>query len=246
LEDKKQEIRDIGGTLRAFLEGFFGSQQAGERETLGALKNPSEHIVFGPEARKARLYTEIFVAGNKYVFEAGGSRFCSTNSSEFRADRGTLVYNLTCSVTYFAADDTPLGPIRIVQDPRIENRGWIYLRRNKEGHYELPGLSFFNQHLIFHVGDRFFYYPRAWQVVSAILDWPPEYHQYHHLEEDTPIFDFITGEPNVARKGVSTISIEGRFTPDEERRVLEANERELEIIRKLPAHKMSPEDLTSP
>jgi hypothetical protein len=245
MSDIDDRLREFGGGLRSILEGFLGTSRDDVSEkTLSDLFDPSSHITFGPETRRARLFTEFTVGGQQFSFEALGKRGCSTNSVEFRVQRGTQVYNLTCSSTFFAADNTPLGPVRIVQDPRIVNRGWIFLRRNRKGQFVLPGLSFFNQHLIFHVGDRFLYYPRAWQVVSAITEWPPEFFQYHHLEEDTPVFDFITKEPNVARKGISTISIEDKLTPEEEKRMQLEEERELAIIRELPASKMSPEDLT--
>jgi hypothetical protein len=202
------------------------------------------HIKFGPETRSARLYTELSVNGQKITIDAVGARGCGVNSLNFQEARGTLIFNLACDLTYFAADDTPVGPVRIFQDPRIENKGWIFLRRNHKGEFELPALSFFNQHLIFRVGENYFYYPRAWQVVSAITAWPPEYHQYHHLEEDTPIFDFLTGTPNVARKGISTISIEGRLAPEEEKRIRDEVAKEIELVNRLPASKMTPENLT--
>ena len=165
-------------------------------------------VTFGPETRSARLYTEIIVDGKRFSFEAAGAGGCSVNSLNLNNSRGSLVYNLACDLTYFHSSDTPLGEVTIIDDPRRPILGSIILRRNQEGQFELPGLSFFNQYLIFHIGDKFFYYPSPWQVISALLAWPPEYHQYHHLEEDTPIFDFNTRTPNVARKGISTISIE--------------------------------------
>jgi hypothetical protein len=243
MAEKDTQLREIGGNFREFLQGFFGAPAKSEEELLAKTRSP-DNITFGQETRKARLYTEITVDGKKFDFEAAGARSCSAQPGAFRQGRDTVVFNLTCALTYFATDDTPLGPVRIVQDPRIVNRGWIYLRRNKNNQFELPALNVFNQHLIFHVGDRYFYYPRAWQVQSAISAWPPEYHQYHHLEEDTPIFDFITREPNVARKGISTISIEGRLTPEEEQQIWADHNREVELIKQLPASKMSPENLT--
>lgn len=240
MSETEVRIRELT-LLQGILEAVRGRESV--EEILAATKDPGQ-IKFGPEIRSARLYTEISVNDKKFSFDAVGARGCGVTGSEVVNARGTLVFNLTCDLTYFAADDTPLGPIRIVQDPRIQTKGWIHLRRNQEGKYELPGLSYFNQHLIFHIGDRFFYYPRAWQVVSAITTWPPEYHQYHHLEPDTPIFDFLTGEPNVARKGISTISIEGSLTADEEKRVRTEYEKEIEVINALPASKMGPENLT--
>ncbi|MHB8464790.1 MAG: hypothetical protein ACYDH6_24640 [Acidimicrobiales bacterium] len=214
-----------------------------QRDVLRLVNNP-ERITFGPETRRARLFTEIIVDGETFNIEAVGKRGCSTNTVAFDEARTTVTYGLECSATYFGAENSPLGPIHIVQDPRIVNRGWILLKRNAEGEFDLPALSFFNQHLIFHVGDRWYFYPAAWQVVSAITQWPPEGHQYHHLEPDTPIFDFVTREPNVARKGISTIWIEGPLEEDENRRYDELIARELKLIDELPASKMSPEDLT--
>lgn len=243
MSEKDTPLREIGSNFRDFLQGFFGETRKSEEELLAGARSQS-NIKFGPEIRRAKLYTEFTFGGKQIGFEAAGARGCAVESSAFQKGRETLVYNLSCSLTYFAAEDTPVGPVRIIQDPRIENKGWIYLRRNQNGDFELPALSFFHQHLIFHVGDRFFYYPRAWQVEAAITKWPPEYHQYHHLEEDTPIFDFVTREPNVARKGISTISIEGRLSPEEEKQIWERHDREVALIQRLPASKMSPEDLT--
>jgi hypothetical protein len=105
-------------------------------------------------------------------------------------------------------------------------------------------LSYFNQHLVFHVGENYLYYPRAWQVVSSISQWPPEYHQYHHLEERTPVFDLLTRRPNVAVKGVSTISILGPLASAEEARIQKACKEEIEKFNKLPSTMLSPLDLT--
>lgn len=245
MSDLKDPLREFGSNFRAVLEGLLGERSGAEKgqEILSAARDP-RNIRFGPEIRRARLFTEITVGGKTFDIEAAGARSCSTKNLSFSRERTTNVFGLTCDLTFFAADNTPLGPVRIIQDPRIETKGWIILRRNEKGEFELPGLSFFNQHLIFHVGDKFFYYPRAWQVVSAITAWPPEFHQYHHLEDDTPIFDFLTKQPNVARKGVSTISIEGPLTADEERQIREEHAREIETVKALPASKMKPEDLT--
>ena len=166
------------------------------------------------------------------------------NSSELDDRRSTLAYNLSCSLTWFEAEHNELGPVRIFQDPRIENKGWIYVRRARDGQYETPALSYFNQHLVFHIGEDYFYYPRAWQVVASITQWPPEYHQYHHLEDRTPVFDLLTRRPNVAIKGVSTISILGPLKPDEETRIQVACRTEIERFQSLPSTMMSPLDLT--
>jgi hypothetical protein len=209
------------------------------------LQRPANAAVkFGPEARSAQLYTEFTIGGARHVIVAYGARSCQPTNVGFAEAQGTEVYSLECDLTYFGIDDSPLGPIRIFQDPRIANLGWIYLRRDQNNNYVFPALSYFNQHLIFHIGGRYFYYPRAWQVVSAITQWPPEYNQYHHLEKDTPVFDLITRQPNVARKGVSTISINGPLAPDEETRIRSIVADEIQAFNNLPASKMSPENLT--
>jgi hypothetical protein len=194
--------------------------------------------------RKAHLFTEIKVDGKSIGIDAVGVRGCTPEDVVYERSRETAVVNLSCSLTYFHNANTELGPVTVVQDPRIENRGYIYLRRGQKNDFGLPGLSLFNQHLIFHVGDRFFYYPRAWQVVSALTAWPPEGHQYHHLEPDTPIFDFVTGEPNAARKGVSVIDIEGPLDDAEAKRLRAAMEKEHRLIMDLPGSKMAPEKAT--
>jgi hypothetical protein len=203
-----------------------------------------KNISLGPETRAAELYTEFEIGGRQFSFTALGARGCAVQSAEIDRTRTTLKYNLQCSLTWFETEHKELGPVRIFQDPRIENKGWIYARRNREGGYDTPALSYFNQHLVFHVGEKYLYYPRAWQVVSAITQWPPEYHQYHHLEERTPVFDLLTRRPNVAVKGVSTISILGPLASGEEARIQEACKAEIEKFQQLPATKLSPLDLT--
>jgi hypothetical protein len=201
-------------------------------------------VPFGPETREAELYTQFQIGGKHFDFSAFGARGCSALSSEVDQARGTLQVNLECSLTWFETDHKVLGPIRIFQDPRITNKGWILARRDKDGQYVVPALSYFNQHLIFHIGDEYLYYPRAWQVVSAIDVWPPEFYQYHHLEDKTPVFDLITKKPNVAVKGISTISIKGKLDPAREADIRARCDAEIERFNKLPASKMSPENLT--
>lgn len=236
----------LGAVAAGALPSIALAQEAKEKRTIHldrSIRDPGL-IKLQPEIRLAKLYTEITVAGKKHDFVALGARSCTpTSFSGFDKQRGTIGYELACDLTYFAADDTSLGPVRIVQDPRIETKGRILFRRGPKGEFGFPALNYFNQHLIFHVGDQFFYYPRVWRVVSSITQWPPEYHQYHHLDEDTPIFDFLTGAPNVARKGVSTISIEGRPSPEQEKRIRSEFAREIALINKLPASKMAPADL---
>jgi hypothetical protein len=203
-----------------------------------------KNIKFGPEIRTAELYTEFEIGGKQFNFKALGARSCAVQSSEIDQQRTTLKYNLACDLTWFEAEHKELGPVRIFQDPRIENKGWIYARRNKEGTFETPALSYFNQHLVFHVGEHYLYYPRAWQVVSSITQWPPEYHQYHHLEDRTPVFDLLTRRPNVAVKGISTISILGPLAAGEEARIKKACNEEIEKFKHLPSTMMSPLDLT--
>ncbi len=203
-----------------------------------------KNVQIGQEIRRAELYSEVFIGGKKFSFNAKGARSCATIQLDFNKARGTEIFSLQCDLTYFAAEHPELGTIKIIQDPRITTKGWIVLRRNEDQEYQLPGLSFFNQHLVFHIGDNFYYYPAAWQVVSAILAWPPEFHQYHHLEEDTPIFDFITGEPNVARKGISTISIQDQLSDEEEKAIRDDFAREVALINSLPTSKLSPIDKT--
>ena len=201
-------------------------------------------IPFGPQISRAELYTELNIGGRDFNFRAAGARSCAVESSSVVENRTTLVFNLTCDLTYFGVEHPDLGSIHVFQDPRIVNKGWIHARRNAKGEFETPALSYFNQHLIFHVGDNYLYYPRAWQVVSAISVWPPEHHQYHHLEDKTPIFDLLTRKPNVAVKGVSTISIFSKLPPDEEKQIRDLCAKEIEQFEKLPASKLAPEDLT--
>lgn len=195
----------------------------------------------GREIRKASLYTEFTIQGQTFVVQAAGARSCDPTDLVFSQARNTIVYNLTCDLTFFHTDNSPVGPVTIIDDPRRQIVGSILLTRSREGNFDLPGLSYFDQFLIFHVGDRFFYYPSPWQVVSALTAWPPEYHQYHHLEDDTPIFDFNTREPNVARKGISTISIEGPLTDKEERSIRDAHAAEVKVIQAQPGYKIPPE-----
>ena len=70
------------------------------------------------------------------------------------------------------------------------------------------------------------------------------YHQYHHLEEDTPIFDYITGTPNVARKGISTIDILDRLTKKEEEQIRYEYAQEVELVNNLPQNRMTPSEFT--
>jgi hypothetical protein len=203
-----------------------------------------KRVAFGPETREAELFTQFTIGGRELSLTAAGARGCSVEASQFDAARGTQRFDLTCSLTWFEAEDAVLGPVRIFQDPRIVNRGTILARRTAEGAFETPALSYFNQHLIFHVGELYLYYPRAWQVVSSITQWPPEFHQYHHLEDKTPVFNSVTRAPNVAVKGISTISIKGQLTPDRLDQIRESLAVELDRFDQLPASKMSPEDLT--
>ena len=208
-------------------------------------KSPIKQIQYGPEARKAQLYTEFEIQGKQFSFTSPvGSRSCTVVRSSQVKSRGTLVFTLACDLTWFEGEHKELGPVRIFQDPRIENTGWIFARRDKAGKAIGPFLSYFNQHLIFHIGNNWLYYPRAWQVVSSITSWPPEYHQYHHLEDRTPVFDLITRTPNVATKGISTISILGKLTPAEDKRIRERCKAEIDEFNRLPASKMAPERLT--
>lgn len=203
-------------------------------------------IPLGQEIRAARLYTEFTVGGRTISIEARGARSCSPNAAVLDGSRSTLAYELTCDLTYFHAAESPVGPVTVIDDPRREIVGRILLRRNREGRFNLPGLNYFNQYLIFHVGEHFFYYPSPWQVVSPLTAWPPEYHQYHHLEDDTPIFDFNTREPNVARKGVSTISIEGPLSEKEEHEIRRRHAEEVEVIRRQPGYRVPPEEFLNP
>jgi hypothetical protein len=203
-----------------------------------------KEIPFGPEARAAELYTEFEVGARQFSITALGKRACSVDSASFDERHGTLAYKLNCTTTWFETEHKELGPVRIFQDPRIEEPGWIYARRNRDGSYVTPFLSVFNQHLIFHVGDNYFYYPRHWQVVASITHWPPEYHQYHHLEDKTPVFDLLTRRPNVAVKGVSTVTILGQLSKEEDARIEAACKAEIEKFNELPGTKMTPEDLT--
>ncbi len=205
---------------------------------------PLAKFALGPEVRAAQLYTEFTIGGKDFTVEAAGARSCSAQQFRFERARGTGVYSLVCDLTYFAADHRELGPVRVFQDPRIENYGWIYVRRNKRGDFEAPALSYFNQYLVFHVGEDYFYYPRAWQVVSAINQWPPEYYQYHHLEPRTPVFDLLTREPNVATKGISTISIQGKVPARDLKRIRAELEEEIAKFNELPSSKLHPERLT--
>lgn len=204
------------------------------------------NVGFGSEIRHAELYTEIYVGDQKFDFVSTlGARSCSTNALTLDQARGSLVYSLACDLTYFHVKDSPLGPITIIDDPRREITGSIILRRTGRKDFQLPGLSYFNQYLIFHVGDSFFYYPSPWQVVSAITEWPPEGHQYHHLEDNTPIFDFNTRQPNVARKGISTIKILHTPSSDQEAEIREAHAREVEIVKQQPGYRVPPEEFLS-
>ncbi len=206
---------------------------------------PLANFSVEPEIRAAELYTEFTIGGRDFNFKSKvGARSCSAQAVGFEEARGTLTYELACDLTFFATEHPDLGPVRIFQDPRIENRGWIYARRNQDGTFEAPALSYFNQYLIFHLGEDYFYYPRAWQVVSSITQWPPEYHQYHHLETRTPVFDLITREPNVAVKGVSTISILGELDQEQIREIRAAHDEEIAKFKELPASKLAPENLT--
>lgn len=206
---------------------------------------PLPKFQLGPEVRAAQLYTEFTIGGKGFTFDStAGARGCAVRSFEFDKARGTGVYSLACDLTYFAGEHPQLGRVRVFQDPRIENLGWIYVRRNRSGEYQAPALSYFNQYLIFHVGEDYFYYPRAWQVVSAITQWPPEYHQYHHLEPSTPVFDLLTREPNVATKGVSTISILGKVPAANLRRIRADLDEEIARFNALPSSKLRPERLT--
>jgi hypothetical protein len=204
-----------------------------QSESLEGIVSPDvqRSISLEPEVRRAHLFTEFTIDGNRIAVEALGARGCQVDTVSVRDQQGTVVYGLRCSLTYFAADDTPVGPVRIVQDPRIDEPGYIYLRRSERGDFVFPALSYFNQH-------------RAWQVVSSITQWPPEYHQYHHLEPDTPVFDLLSGEPNVARKGVSTVSIQGPLDPEEEKAIWADFRREQELILSLPGTIMAPQPLT--
>ncbi len=204
------------------------------------LSNISEE----PEIRAAELNSQFEIGGHWFDVHAVGARGCQVTSREVDDVRQTLKYNLECSVTWFEADHKELGPIRIFQDPRIVNKGWILARKSRDDSYTIPALSYFNQHLIFHIGEDYLYYPRAWQVTSAITAWPPEYHQYHHLEDRTPVFDLLSRKPNVATKGISTISILGKLDSGTEERYRESLAKELDQFNKLPASKMTPEDLT--
>lgn len=203
-------------------------------------------IPAGREIRAAHLYTEFTVGGRTIGVEARGARSCTPQSVALDRSRSTVAYELTCDLTYFHAPDSPVGPVTVIDDPRREITGRILLRRKEKGLFGLPGLNYFNQYLIFHVGEHFFYYPSPWQVVSPLTAWPPEGHQYHHLEDDTPIFDFNTREPNVARKGISTISIEGPLSEKEEAAIRERHAQEVEVIRKQPGYRVPPEEFLNP
>lgn len=216
------------------------------REAVLAEARDPRAIKLGPEIRKARLFTEFTVGGKTFAVTALGARSCSPAAAVRDARRETRVFQLSCDLTFFHAAESPLGPVTVIDDPRREITGEIILRRNRRGRIELPGINYFNQYLIFHVGERFLYYPSPWQVVSALTAWPPEYHQYHHLEFDTPIFDFNTREPNVARKGISTISIEGPLSQKEEQQIREAHKREVEIVSRQPGYRIPPERFTDP
>lgn len=205
-------------------------------------------VQFGQEIRKASLYSEFTIGGKTISFDAvAGARSCSTTSLGLDRSRSTLVYSLQCDLTYFHAPDSEVGPITIIDDPRRPILGKILLRRTEDGSFQLPALSYFNQYLVFNIGKYFFYYPSPWQVVSSITAWPPEFHQYHHLQDDTPVYDFNTREPNVARKGISTISILGKLTPAEEKSIREAHAKQVALIKRQPGFKVAPEDfLTTP
>jgi hypothetical protein len=203
------------------------------------------NVVFGYEIRKAELYSEFTIGKKKFSVHLVGARGCSTEILAYSSPRTTLVYNLVCDLTFFSGDHPELGPITIIDDPRRKIVGQIFLRRTSPNSFRLPGLSYFNQYLVFNIGKHFFYYPSPWQVVSAISHWPPEYHQYHHLEEDTPLYDFNTREPNVARKGVSTISILGPLTPAEEQDVRAAHARHVEKVKAQRGYAVAPEDFLS-
>jgi len=203
-----------------------------------------QRISLDPEVRDAELFTQFTIGGKQFDFTALGARGCAVESSSVDETRGTLQYDLACSLTWFETDHAALGPIRIFQDPRIVNRGSILARRNDRGEYDAPALSYFNQHLIFHIGELYLYYPRAWQVVSAIANWPPENHQYHHLEDKTPVFNLVTRAPNVAVKGISTISIKGTLSDKRLDEIKRKHDAEISAFEKLPATKMAPENLT--
>lgn len=222
----------------------LGDQLLKRMTSMAANVPELANISLQPEIRAAKLYTEFEIGGTQFSFTALGARSCAVLSSEVDEKRSTLSYNLACSLTWFETEHDELGAIRIFQDPRIENKGWIYVRQDQSGNYSTPALSYFNQHLVFHIGDEYLFYPRAWQVVSSITQWPPEYHQYHHLEERTPVFDLLTRRPNVAIKGISTISILGPLEPDEEARIRAECQAEIDKFNFLPATMMTPEDLT--
>lgn len=202
-----------------------------------------DKIDFGPEIRRAQLFTELLVGESRVeISSVLGARSCSTVDLSYSRTRGTLIYNLQCDLTYFHAPETALGPVTVIDDPRRPIRGQILVRRNQQGRYELPALSYFNQYLVFHVGDRFFYYPAEWQVVAAITEWPPEYHQYHHLENEVPVYDFNSREPDVARKGISTISILDRLSEEEEAEIRAAHDREARLVADQPGFEVPPDN----
>lgn len=212
------------------------------REAVLAQENNFARVAFGPEIRAAELYTEFTIGGKQHQLTLKGARSCANKQLSLNSARGTLVYNLQCDLTYFHTPDSDFGPVTIVDDPRRTIEGQILLRRNSSKDYELPALSYFNQYLIFNLGRYFFYYPSPWQVVASITAWPPEYHQYHHLQDDTPVYDFNTREPNVARKGISTISILGPLSPEEESKIRTEHAKQIEIIKQQPGYKVAPED----
>lgn len=244
---------DLARALSSFFSGLRGGlvPEETDSEVLSRARD-YRSIGYEPEIRSAKLYSEFEIGGTKYSFDARGARSCKVNSAEFRDERGTIQYNLVCDLSYFSVDHPELGKITIFQDPRVINRGYILLRRNESeptrrdrSIFELPALSYFNQHLIFKMGERYFYYPRAWQVTASITRWPPEYHQYHHLENRTPVFDLITQSPNAAIKGISTISIEGELTSNEENLIRKAHQTAVDEFLDLDETKlMAPEELT--
>lgn len=221
-----------------------GSAQAQSGSDIQDRIAPDARIDVHPLERLATLHTTIALGGRVYPLKMVGARVCKKINISHDQEKDRVTYNLESVVTIFHEDDSALGPATVVQDPTITGTGFTHLSKQSDGRYGFPGLSYFNQHLIFMVGGRYFYYPRAWQVVAAVNSWPPEGSQYHHLEEDTPIFDYVTGEPNVARKGASTITIGRKPTRAEHDYWMKKYDEAVAKVKALPSSRLQPNPKT--
>ncbi|MBS1914546.1 MAG: hypothetical protein JST22_21355 [Bacteroidetes bacterium] len=182
----------------------------------------------------ATLSTTVTVNGTTYSLELLGARSCPEDVAPPPGDNGPAggknpaglggesnVRTVPAGIAIFSSANTPLGSVTVFTDPRVSIQGQLTFAVDNQGNLTTPATSSFQQVMVFHVvqpdgSDSWLYGGATWEVTSSVNSFPPANATYTHAAASSGLYDLLTGTPNVATKGTSTIALGRVATAAEE------------------------------